>query len=67
LDYEFEISDILKRLNAVENCLLGLTDVIDLAQNYDQELNLLKMECKKNRNLHKFLQQVANDLIDILE
>lgn len=61
MDIEFEIKDILKRLHTIENILLGLTDVIDLARNFEERLNKLEFHQPNVRKLKMENKQQATE------
>ncbi len=46
MNLEFEITDILKRLHTIENILFEMTEIIDMARNYDERLKKLEYQPK---------------------
>lgn len=60
---ETKIKDILKRLYQIENCLLQMTDIIDIARNYDERLTKLEKGVKAMKLESEALQKAKIDII----
>jgi hypothetical protein len=55
-----QVDDILKRLYTIENILLNLTPVIDLAYNYEDRLDKLELEFHQLRRVKMATKVVKN-------
>lgn len=55
-----QLDDILKRLYTIENILLNLTPVIDLAYNYEDRLDKLELEFHQLRRVKMATKVVKN-------
>lgn len=59
MNIEFEIKDIHKRLYMIENILFDMTNIIDIARNYEDRLSKIESKIRKSHKRKLNMQEAT--------